>query len=1536
MKIYISDKKNLKSYTLPSKIEDSFVINYTSDSGVLEKITLTAEGNKWSISSSYDIKIFKNGVEVTKDFLDNYCFYQVKFSDLEEMIMLYCFDIPIKYYDYDLGNKDTISLGRQSADILYDNAYIANPHFVVSRYNNQWIFKDQNNDSIITFINNKREHSRVLSLGDVIFTNGLKIIWMDTFIRISNPANKVKTTLQPYKGFAMMGSENKFTPVKETEKLITLYGDNDVFFHKPRTKNYITWMKVNISPPPPSQKSEGPSLFLTMGTSLIMGVSSTITSVVAIFNMAKGETTALRFITQLLICVSMILGSLLLPVIMNIYNKRRQSKLEKKRVKIYSNYLNEKKIAIEDELKKQHDILFKNNLSIDELLNIIASKNNNLIWNREIVDADFLTLRLGIGNRNALIQINTPSDEFNLDEIDKLKKESLELANHSILMENVPITISLADNKILPLIISDDFAYRKQFIDGLMLQLFTYHSGMDLKIIVFTDDDNKDDWNYLKFLSHCYSKDRKVHFFATNEDEIKNISYYLEKEYIDRLENISSNKSDVDRKITIEDDSKVYKNFDKYYLIITDQFIKINKYSIIKRILNSTMNLGFSLLFIEPTMKNIPSQSASFVEVSASGGSVSDKNENGASISFQPEIIKTSILPYSSIIANIPIDTLKDAQTLPTMVTFLEMYQVGKIEQLNILNRWQKNDPVVSLHTPIGINEEGKLFELDLHEKFQGPHGLIAGATGSGKSEFIITFILSLAVNYHPYEVQFVLIDYKGGGLAGAFENRETGVKIPHLAGTITNLDTSEMNRTLVSIKSELKRRQRMFNEARDALNESTVDIYKYQRFYRDGKVSEPISHLFIISDEFAELKAQQPEFMDELISTSRIGRSLGVHLILATQKPSGVVNDQIWSNSRFKVCLKVQTAEDSMELLKRKEAASIKETGRFYLQVGYNESFELGQSAWAGAKYIPTDRIIKNINDSIDFITNTGEVIKNINETAKTEQSQQLGDQLTNIVKTLYNLAIRENITFKQLWLPSIPPEIYLSNLFEKYNYNATPYIIDPLIGEYDVPANQYQNKLTIDLTHNGNLLIYGIAGSGKENLITTLIYSICLYHSPDEVNFYILDFGAEILKIFSSMPHVGDVVLSDDKEKIKSCFLMLEREMNRRKELFSEYGGSYVSYIQQSKEKLPLIVTVLNGYEAFMENCGQFNDYLSHLLRECNKYGIVFIMTAVASNSVNNRIAQSFTNRIALQLSDNFDYVYLLGAPHGLTPAKYFGRGIVAMNGTAFEFQSALIYIKNQINDTIKNTIEQLKQSYPNKASHIPIIPKVVNSDTMLPYVETIWNVPIGINTYTGEVERYNFASKKITMVLGKSTIITTGFLTNLVSILSSIPDIRLKIFDFSGSLSPSNEYDYFNGDFTKNISNINKAEKDSKLRSIYLMVGISYIYDKVLDEGLKELSKIFNSIDKFENSHFIFVDNYPSYRKITKEAWYDSAVDKENSIWVGQGIELQNVISINKLSKSDINDVANGTLFRISNGNYQVVKGLDNPNEGGLFYQ
>lgn len=247
----------------------------------------------------------------------------------------------------------------------------------------------------------------------------------------------------------------------------------------------------------------------------------------------------------------------------------------------------------------------------------------------------------------------------------------------------------------------------------------------------------------------------------------------------------------------------------------------------------------------------------------------------------------------------------------------------GLIEELNVLERWKKNDSTISLNAPLGFDQYRRVISLDIHEKYHGPHGLIAGSTGSGKSEFIITYILSLAINFHPHDVTFILIDYKGGGLAGAFQKKD--IKLPHLVGTITNIDKVGLNRSLASIQSELKRRQVMFNEARNMTDEGTIDIYKYQKLYHDGILKKPISHLFIICDEFAELKQQQPDFMDELISVARIGRSLGIHLILATQKPAGVVNEQIRSNSRFAICLKVQNKEDSIDVINKPDAANLR-----------------------------------------------------------------------------------------------------------------------------------------------------------------------------------------------------------------------------------------------------------------------------------------------------------------------------------------------------------------------------------------------------------------------------------------------------------------------------------------------------------------------------------------------------------------------------------------------------------------------------------
>lgn len=285
--------------------------------------------------------------------------------------------------------------------------------------------------------------------------------------------------------------------------------------------------------------------------------------------------------------------------------------------------------------------------------------------------------------------------------------------------------------------------------------------------------------------------------------------------------------------------------------------------------------------------------------------------------------------------------------SLTKNISLFEMFNILVVDDLDLEQRWANSKVFQSMAAPIGVTKTG-IISLDLHDKAHGPHGLVAGTTGSGKSEVLQTYILSIATIFHPYEVAFVIIDFKGGGMVNQFKN------LPHLLGAITNIDGKEIDRSLKSIKAELQKRQRLFAEA------EVNHIDKYIQKYKAGQVTTPIPHLILIVDEFAELKAEQPEFMKELISAARIGRSLGVHLILATQKPSGQVDDQIWSNSRFKLCLKVQSQEDSNEVLKSPLAAEIKEPGRAYLQVGNNEVFELFQSAYSGAPDKMADTNIK------------------------------------------------------------------------------------------------------------------------------------------------------------------------------------------------------------------------------------------------------------------------------------------------------------------------------------------------------------------------------------------------------------------------------------------------------------------------------------------------------------------------------------------------------------------------------------------------
>lgn len=501
-----------------------------------------------------------------------------------------------------------------------------------------------------------------------------------------------------------------------------------------------------------------------------------------------------------------------------------------------------------------------------------------------------------------------------------------------------------------------------------------------------------------------------------------------------------------------------------------------------------------------------------------------------------------------------------------------------------------------------------------------------------------------------------------------------------------------------------------MFNEVRNVSDEGTMNIYVYQKLYRNKLVKEPMPHLFIISDEFAELKQQRPEFMDQLISMARIGRSLGIHLILATQKPAGVVNDQIRSNTKFRVCLKVQDKNDSMDMLKRPEAAELKETGRFYLQVGYNEYFAMGQSAWSGAPYEPADEVAVQQDDSIQLIDSVGANIVEVKQYKSREMA--CGAQLVSVVKMLSDVAAENNIIPKQLWKPELPRKLDLAMLYQQ---NRELMISKPgqaALGILDDPETQEQFTLVFDFVHSGNLLIVGEKGSGKTTLIQSILYSLTNANTPEKINYYILDYSSRMMKLFCNLPHCGGVLLEEDASLLDSFFELISSITDERKKLFSELEVDNYD-AANAVHPIPLILVVIDNFAGLSASkSGEKHGYkLQSYIRDSANYGIKFIISCSHLNEIASRIKQELGDHICLRMRDKYDYSEALGCRVSYSPTEMPGRGLYNWNGRALEMQIAMYRAEADDRErlqqlkTVNDRLNELYRGFPT-AQRLPVI--------------------------------------------------------------------------------------------------------------------------------------------------------------------------------------------------------------------------------------
>jgi len=843
----------------------------------------------------------------------------------------------------------------------------------------------------------------------------------------------------------------------------------------------------------------------------------------------------------------------------------------------------------------------------------------------------------------------------------------------------------------------------------LMGQLTFFQSYHDVQLITIYDSAYTEDFRWMRWLSHTRLQGLNVLGMIRSEktrDQVLSSMQQILKE----------------RRQKVEEEKKEAK-FLPHYIFILDEPKMIMDHSIMEFLEGDNgQKLGFSIIYTSNQRANLPENIGTILLL--------DNSEEGELLLEEKELRNQKVMlqrldevDMEMFARNLGVLQHEQGMTnhIPESITFFEMYNIRNPEELQVQSRWQKNHSSKTLSVPLGARAKDDILEMNLHEKAHGPHGLVAGTTGSGKSEIVQSYIVSLAANFHPYEVGFLLIDYKGGGMANLFKN------LPHLLGTITNLDGSESMRALASIQSELRRRQQMFGEF------EVNHINAYSDLFREGKAKEPIPHLFIISDEFAELKKEQPEFMKELVSTARIGRSLGVHLILATQKPTGVVDDQIWTNSKFKLCLKVQNEADSKEVLHTPDAANITRPGLAYLQVGNNDVYELFQSAWSGAAYIKeTDKEVTQ-DERVYFVNELGQG-ELINQDLRGSMAERKAketqlDVVVNHIKDVYD---KENhIEVKKPWLPSLPDKMVNPDMDIK---GAPKIDLNVVIGKRDVPEEQKQLDCIINLAAQGNIVYIASGGYGKSFFLANVILNLAAKNLVSNLNFYVLDFGNNALISLSKIPHMADYIMLDEEEKFAKFRDLISVEIkNRKKKMAAAMAQNYTVYNETADEPMKAIVIAIDNYDAVKEMGYEMEEYFTRITRDGAGIGIYVIVTASRNSAIRFATLNNFKNKIAGVNFDENEVKTLVGrSPYSLPEIR--GRAMIKSGEnvnimqiyTPVDFADEVDYSKK-----IQSYVNEIIVAYPgDEAPHIPMLPEELSYPALFGYQGDETEISIGLD--------------------------------------------------------------------------------------------------------------------------------------------------------------------------------------------------------------
>ncbi|HET9077150.1 MAG TPA: FtsK/SpoIIIE domain-containing protein [Acidimicrobiales bacterium] len=867
------------------------------------------------------------------------------------------------------------------------------------------------------------------------------------------------------------------------------------------------------------------------------------------------------------------------------------------------------------------------------------------LWERRPADPDFLEVRIGTATLPSRVRL-TSSDPLANDE-----KEAPPV-------EGVPCAFSLSQAGVIG--VSGPAGVRDRVATWLVAQQAVLLGPADLELFVLAEarSGGADRWSWARWLPHVSGAGGRVAGTRGGESYIDERARALVELVETRWRSKEQARGGFGGAGAPEEQWT-------WVLVVLDPAHDIRRVAGMELVLQRGPAVRVVAICVEEAESHLPPECQAVVTVAEDGTATLKQSGLPAVDGIRADQVPAA---WCETVGR-RLASLRDPEVrsaaghIPGSARLVDVLGLDPVTPQALAARWARQERSTS--AVVGIGAEGP-FSLDL--KADGPHGLVAGTTGAGKSEFLQTLVASLAVANRPDSMNFLLVDYKGGS---AF--RDCG-RLPHTVGVVTDLDGHLVERALLSLGAELKRREELLSRA------AAKDIDDYVSV---GQPLGPLPRLLIVIDEFAGLVTELPDFVTGLVGIAQRGRSLGIHLILATQRPSGVVSPEIRANTNLRVALRVVSPAESVDIIDAPDAARIPPTtpGRALALTGHSTLITFQAGRVGGPAVAGGGRPAQVGVAPLTWSTAGRRLaLRPVTGGAVDEWVDPTDTDLSRLATALVDAASLSRVGAQpQPWLPPLPEQLPLDELERFPGEPAAGRVGAVPLGLVDLPGVQRQEPWSYDPVTARHLLVAGTPGSGRTTVLRTIAASLAGHLSPEDLWLYAIDCGGGELRRLADLPHCGAVVTRTEPDRTDRLLGRLRQETSRRLDLLARRGYADLAEYRQADPAgaaLAYIVVLIDRWEGFLSafdpiDAGRLTEAVLDLAREGASVGIRLVVTGDRQVLL-GKLSGMVEDRVCLNLADVGDYSMAGLDPRRVPPVMAPGRAM--RSGDQAEMQVAV----------------------------------------------------------------------------------------------------------------------------------------------------------------------------------------------------------------------------------------------------------------------